>query len=136
MAGRKFEPTDFDLRLGQVIMMTRNRFGWSQKDLARSLGITFQQIQKYETGGNRITVGRLQQIADCFEMNIAQLLECTNQKYLHESDIMKTIDLMYKMTPKEQRFILQAASYVRGGVVPGPVFNARRSLKKMAEDNA
>lgn len=121
MVGRKFEPNDFDVRLGRAIAITRNRLGMSQKDLARHLGITFQQIQKYETAGNRIPVARLQEIADCFEINICQLLDCSNQKYVHDADIMRTIDLMYKMTPAQRRFILQAAVYVRGGEMPGPV---------------
>ena len=129
MAGRKFIPSDFDISIGKIIAMTRNRFGWSQKDLARRLGVTFQQVQKYETGGNRISAGRLQTIAECFEMTIGQLIDGSTQEYIHEGDIRKTIDLMYKMTPDEQRFILQAASYVMGGVVPGPIRKFRNRHK-------
>lgn len=129
MNRRKFIPSDFDVSLGKTIAMTRNRFGWSQKDLARRLGVSFQQVQKYETGGNRLSVSRLQMIAECFEMTVSELMDGSTQEYIHDEDIRKTIDLMYKMTPDEQRFILQAASYVLGAVVPGPVRKFRTRCK-------
>jgi transcriptional regulator with XRE-family HTH domain len=43
--------------------MRRTELGLTQEDLARQLGISYQQVQKYETGANRVTAGRLHEIA-------------------------------------------------------------------------
>ncbi|EJF82661.1 helix-turn-helix domain-containing protein [Bartonella rattimassiliensis] len=45
--------------------------GISQKELGRQLGITFQQIQKYEKGLNRVGAGRLQEIANLLDVDIS-----------------------------------------------------------------
>ena len=47
--------------------MRRHMLGVSQQSLGDALGLTFQQIQKYENGANRVSAGRLQQIADALD---------------------------------------------------------------------
>ncbi len=51
--------TDVDDYVGRRIRQCRLEVGQSQSELADALGITFQQIQKYETGTNRISAGRV-----------------------------------------------------------------------------
>lgn len=51
--------TPYDLQAAKLLGVLRRKQGLSQSDLARFSGISFQQIQKYESGRNRITVGRL-----------------------------------------------------------------------------
>jgi transcriptional regulator with XRE-family HTH domain len=51
--------------------MRRKLLSMSQADLGAALGVTFQQVQKYEKGTNRISVGRLQQIADTLRVPIS-----------------------------------------------------------------
>lgn len=58
MAGRS-GVTAIDEHLGQRIQLRRVMMGMSQQDLARRCGVSFQQIQKYETAGNRIPASRL-----------------------------------------------------------------------------
>lgn len=65
--------SDIDVRIGQAILRLRRRQGLTQKDLARHLGITFQQIQKYECAGNRISASRLYQIAQVLEIPIGAM---------------------------------------------------------------
>ena len=48
-----------DIYIGTRIRERRSEIGLSQKDLARATGVTFQQIQKYETGENRVSASRL-----------------------------------------------------------------------------
>ena len=117
MAGKQFAATDFDKQLGKIIALTRNRFGMSQKDLAKSLGVTFQQVQKYESGGNRISASKLNTIAECFGMTIGDLIHGCHQEYIHDTDIQKTIELMYKMNTTQRQFILQSATYVVGTAI-------------------
>lgn len=52
-----------DQAVGQRIAARRSALGWSQSVLARALGVSFQQVQKYETGANRVSASRLHQAA-------------------------------------------------------------------------
>ena len=57
-------PTAVDTHVGQKIRARRIFLQMSQTEVADSVGITFQQIQKYERGANRVGASRLQQISD------------------------------------------------------------------------
>lgn len=72
MAIRSATPTD--KYLGQKIRGLRNQQGISQGELGTKLGISFQQIQKYEKGINRVGAVRLQQMAEFFGVSVADLL--------------------------------------------------------------
>jgi transcriptional regulator with XRE-family HTH domain len=56
--------TAVDTHVGQKIRARRNLLGMSQTELADTAGITFQQVQKYEKGANRVGAGRLQQFSE------------------------------------------------------------------------
>ena len=68
-------PNSADIQIGESIRAHRLIVGMSQSDLARRLGVSFQQIQKYEKGTNRVGAGRLPQIARIFDIPIATLFE-------------------------------------------------------------
>lgn len=53
------EPNPIDIHVGKRIKMRRTLLGWSQEKLGDLLGLTFQQIQKYEKGLNRVSASRL-----------------------------------------------------------------------------
>jgi len=57
-------PDAIDVEVGQRIRIQRLQSGLSQTSLAEQLGVTFQQVQKYEKGVNRVGAGRLTKIAD------------------------------------------------------------------------
>jgi transcriptional regulator with XRE-family HTH domain len=59
----KKAPNPIDKHVGARVRMRRMMIGMSQEKLGEKLGITFQQIQKYEKGTNRVGASRLQQIA-------------------------------------------------------------------------
>ena len=54
---------DIDAYVGSRISLRRSAMGLSQTALARELGVSFQQVQKYETGTNRISASRLHRMA-------------------------------------------------------------------------
>src|SRR5215831_11929733 len=56
-------PDHIDVAVGQRIRIQRLTAGLSQTELAEELGVTFQQVQKYEKGVNRVGAGRLNKIA-------------------------------------------------------------------------
>ena len=71
MKKKTVAPNMVDAYIGQRIRLRRNIMAITQKDLAAKCGITFQQIQKYETSGNRISASRLFQIAAVLETPVA-----------------------------------------------------------------
>ena len=64
----------FDVRVGQRIRAYRLNRGLSQSALGEKIGVSFQQIQKYERGINRIGIGRLKKIAAVFETSLTAML--------------------------------------------------------------
>ncbi len=71
----KKKPNPTDIHVGSRIRLRRNMLGMSQEKLGESLGITFQQIQKYEKGTNRVGASRLQAIATVLGVPVAFLFE-------------------------------------------------------------
>ena len=57
-------PNPVDVHVGSRIRTRRLLIGMNQETLARALGLTFQQVQKYEGGANRVSASRLSQIAE------------------------------------------------------------------------
>ena len=74
MAGKK-TPNPIDVHVGSRMRMRRMMLGLSQEKLGESLGISFQQVQKYEKGTNRIGAGRLQGIATTLEVPVSYFYE-------------------------------------------------------------
>jgi len=71
----KKKPNPIDIHVGGRIRLRRNMLGMSQEKLGENLGITFQQIQKYEKGTNRVGASRLQAIASILEVPPAFFFE-------------------------------------------------------------
>ncbi len=74
MANKK-QPNPIDIHVGSRVRLRRMMLGMSQEKLGEQLGITFQQIQKYEKGTNRIGASRLQHIARVLSVPISFFFE-------------------------------------------------------------
>jgi transcriptional regulator with XRE-family HTH domain len=74
MANKK-QPNPIDIHVGSRVRLRRMMLGMSQEKLGESLGITFQQIQKYEKGTNRIGASRLQHIARVLSVPVSFFFE-------------------------------------------------------------
>lgn len=73
MKRTKRGPNATDLQVGESIRVHRLIAGMSQQALADRLGVSFQQVQKYENGTNRVGAGRLPQIAEILNIPISAL---------------------------------------------------------------
>ena len=71
----KGSATKVDAHVGQRVRGRRKEMGLSQEKLAKSLGVSFQQVQKYEIGINRVSAGRLWDISDTLEVDIGYFFE-------------------------------------------------------------
>ncbi len=74
MAGRK-QPNPIDIHVGSRLKLRRTMMGMTQEKLGESLGVTFQQVQKYEKGTNRIGASRLQEISEILEAPVSFFFE-------------------------------------------------------------
>jgi transcriptional regulator with XRE-family HTH domain len=71
----KKAPNPIDKHVGSRVRMRRMMLGMSQEKLGDALGLTFQQVQKYEKGTNRIGASRLQQISQILQVPVAFFFE-------------------------------------------------------------
>jgi transcriptional regulator with XRE-family HTH domain len=75
MLARKKRSNPTDAHVGNRVRMRRLMLDMSQKKLGDALGLTFQQVQKYEKGTNRIAASRLQQISHILQVPISFFFE-------------------------------------------------------------
>jgi transcriptional regulator with XRE-family HTH domain len=68
-------PHPIDVQVGTRIRLKRKLLGWSQARLAEAVGLTFQQVQKYERGTNRVTVSKLWDLARAMETDVGYFFE-------------------------------------------------------------
>ena len=71
----KKAPNPIDKHVGSRVRMRRMMLGMSQEKLGNNLGLTFQQVQKYEKGTNRIGASRLQQISHILQVPVSFFFE-------------------------------------------------------------
>lgn len=69
------KPTWVDVHVGQRVRQRRTLLGYSQERLAGALDLTFQQVQKYERGSNRVGAGRLYQLSKALDVPVAYFFE-------------------------------------------------------------
>lgn len=70
MPGIAYTPSVVDIHVGRRLQIRRTMLGLSQKDLAKKCGVTFQQIQKYECAGNRVSASRLFDLSQALDTPI------------------------------------------------------------------
>ncbi len=75
-----------DAHVGQKIRMKRTLLGLSQDTLAKKIDLTFQQIQKYESGKNQVSSARLYQLAEILDTDINFFFEGFSGKYFPAND--------------------------------------------------
>src|SRR5499426_1078033 len=83
----KKAPNPIDKHVGSRVRMRRKMLAMSQEKLGAALGLSFQQVQKYERGENRIGASRLQQISHVLQVPLALFFEGTpNASAAHSSN--------------------------------------------------
>jgi transcriptional regulator with XRE-family HTH domain len=127
----KKTPNPTDKHVGSRVRMRRMMLGMSQEKLGDALGLTFQQVQKYEKGTNRIGASRLQQIAHILQVPVAFFFEggpslpagssadATSAEYV--SDFLSTADglaltraFIRIKDPKLRRRIVELVQQIAG----------------------
>jgi transcriptional regulator with XRE-family HTH domain len=73
-----------DQHVGERIRVRRAELGLTQEQLAQALKVSYQQVQKYETGANRISAGRIYEIARKLDVDISYFFEALGPDELSE----------------------------------------------------
>lgn len=71
----KRKPHPVDVIAGRNLKLARSRAGFSQERLGRAVGLTFQQIQKYERGTNRMALSRAAEFAAVLDISVSEFFD-------------------------------------------------------------
>lgn len=106
-----------DVLVGKRIRARRHAMGVSQTELGDAIGVKFQQIQKYETGANRVSASRLWAVAEKLGVDVVYFFEgirrsdeddgleidpIDNMEFLSDRDAIEMMEL-YRQLPQSQR---------------------------------
>jgi transcriptional regulator with XRE-family HTH domain len=78
ITAKEYGPDPIDVHVGKRLRLRRTLLGMSQEQLAGAVGVTFQQIQKYERGSNRVSASRLYDVARVLGVSISFFFEDIN----------------------------------------------------------
>ncbi|MHA1540727.1 MAG: helix-turn-helix domain-containing protein [Alphaproteobacteria bacterium] len=97
-----------DRYIGERIKFFRKNSRMSQKQLAGEIGVSFQQLQKYESGENRITAGRLYKVSKILEISMEVFCDKKEEEKIFINDIQTTRFLRsyYKLQPQSKITLL------------------------------
>lgn len=123
----KKTPNPIDVHVGSRIRLRRTMLGMSQEKLGDSLGITFQQVQKYEKGANRVGASRLQHIAEILNVPIPFFFEGSPGAIDDDNRQESTSDFM---NSKECVALAAAFSAIEDKRVRQSILSLVRSLSK------
>ena len=80
----KKKPEPVDVHVGSRVRLRRTLLGMSQEKLGKALGLTFQQIQKYERGANRIGSSRLYQLSQILDVPVSFFFDDMNEEIVND----------------------------------------------------
>ena len=123
-----------DAHVGSRIRIRRTLLGMSQTKLGQAVGLTFQQIQKYEKGTNRVSASRLYEFAKVLDVPVSYLFDDLPDRTegggatLHDNAVAFEFDTL---TKRETLELVRAYHRISGASVREGL---RRLVKEIAED--
>ena len=104
-------------KLGQFLRVLRTHHGITQKTLAGAMNVSFQQVQKYESGVNKISASRIEAAAQYMGIPISVYFHCSKMDFDNYSSYMKTyqsenklMSIFYTMKQSERKKLVQIAT--------------------------
>ena len=137
------DPNPVDIYVGSRVKSRRLILGFSQEDLAKSIGLTFQQIQKYERGINRISVSRLVDICRALKTPIDYFLEgsfsvdSTGSRKLAVKGFSDTKQELFEADPmvkKDVMELVRAYSKIRRPQLKKQILEMAKALSNSSND--
>lgn len=112
-----------DVHVGKRIRHRRWMVGMTQQQLAEKVGIKFQQIQKYETGMNRVSASRLWDIADALDVAVSFFfdgfqegddLKASSGDFLSDKEALELVRSYYAIPEAQRRRLFDLARSLSG----------------------
>ncbi|MCR9257890.1 MAG: helix-turn-helix transcriptional regulator [Alphaproteobacteria bacterium] len=130
-------PNPIDVHVGSRVRLRRTLLGMSQEKLGNALGLTFQQIQKYERGGNKIGASRLYELAQALDIPVSFFFD-DYQAPDHAAKPIGPVDEVVQAEPdpmmKRETLDLVRAYYdIKDPVVRRRLFDMAKALAKISE---
>ncbi len=112
---------DIDLHVGKRLRRRRRLLGLTQQQLAESVGIRFQQIQKYECGANRVSASRLFELAESLDVPVQYFYEGLSKRdevngdeklaadVLSQKETVDLIRAYYRLGERPRKRLLELA---------------------------
>ncbi len=124
MAGKR--PNQTDIAVGQRIRAFRKEANFSQTELANQIGVTFQQVQKYENGTNGVGAGRLTMLARALDIPITAFFDgLARRTDKRRDDSARLVELeSMPAAPK----LLKAFSDISDAVIQSEIIKLARAL--------
>lgn len=130
-----------DVHVGAKVKMHRLLAGMSQKQLGELIGVTFQQVQKYESGANRIGASRLQQIAIALDAPLASFFDGATpaESFGSEADELQAFAAAFLATADGVRFFRafrQLSGPARATIIDLAAMLAASSAERLSDRKA
>ncbi len=122
----KYKSTTYSAAIGEKIRALRKQFGLSQERLGEIAGVTYQQIQKYENGTDRISTDRLNLIAEGLNIPISYFFEEKSLKVKEKEALYHTIGEL----SKEEFELIKLFRKVKGRKAKEKLFGLIKSATK------
>ena len=136
MTDKTYIPNEIDQHIGKRMQIRRTMLGLSLKDLAKVCGVTFQQIQKYESADNRIAASRLFEIGAAMQTPISfffmglpgnmpdetkanrsmRVSQQSEDDPLAKNESLTVIKLYWQLPEKQRELIMQMLKTLNGTV--------------------
>lgn len=137
-SGGKGRASPIDKYVGTRLRQRRTLLGVSQEKLGDSLGVTFQQIQKYERGTNRIGAGRLFEISNILDVPVAYFYEGYDGAMAGKADgFAEDGQVSFEGNPMNRRETLELVRYYYGIKDPKlrkQIFDLAKSMAQPKSD--
>ena len=137
------KPNPVDVHVGQRLRQRRVLVGLSQEKLARMVGITFQQVQKYERGANRIVASRLFELAKVLDVPVSYFFDDLSAKVANDTHDSAASSVASGeiashdvMAERETLELVRAYYGIDDERVRRRAFDLLRSLAKQAQSEA
>ncbi|MDD9798422.1 MAG: helix-turn-helix domain-containing protein [Alphaproteobacteria bacterium] len=126
-------PTAADRHIGQRLRLRRTNLGMSQEALGTKVSLTFQQIQKYEKGTNRISAARLFELANILDVDVGFFFEGLEARHSETQGMQESVSLpafLDFVSSKEGSALNQSFTKIRDKRTRQSIINLTRTLEK------
>ncbi len=129
-------PDPVDVHVGKRLRQRRTLLGMSQEKLAQAFGVSFQQVQKYERGANRISASRLYLLTKILDVPVTYFFEGLPTVTPTQADT-EAADTPDRMTSRETLELVRAYYRISDPVVRKRLVDLARALSRedMAEED-